>query len=192
MGCWRIVRTDRWVETDAFGELTVLALAGALVAAEAAELQLRPRKGLLKTYEVAHLRLLPGVKPSRFPHRSPEARVIEWLARQEGREGWLDEAIIATLIPEESTAADLMWAFELHRGLVARKLARETERTVFLLFTTMVHQLEPQAQQALDAATDADVEAALACRARLTADERLRCRQAWDHARHMRYYDSSS
>lgn len=189
---WRVLRSRRKVAEEGFALFTLDTLMGALVAADAIELRLEQRRGMLKSYEVAHLRLLPGVRARLFPHRSPEARVIDWLARREARTGWLDEAITGTLIPEQTPHPARSWNHELHRGLAARRLAQEVTKPFLLFFTTKSHELLPEAAQALARVPDAELASAIACRERLAPHERERCRQAWTHATQLRYLDTSA
>ena len=191
-GGWRVACSEQKVAVQEFALLALDTLVGALVDANAIELSLRQRDGLFKSYEVAHLRLLPGVRPSVFPHQSPEARVIDWLARQPQREGWLDEAITGTLIPTEVPQPARSWNHELHKGLTARRLAHEERRQILLVFSTRTYRLTPDTLEALATVPDEDVASTLACRARLDAAQSLRCRQAWRHAVHLRQEDTSS
>lgn len=180
-GC-RVITTDRRVGVTNLALLTLDTLVGALHSAGAVALSLRQRDGLFRSYEVAHLQLLSDVGPNLFPHQSPEARVIAWLASQSERAGWLDEALTGTLLAKESSYPDRMWIHEVHRGLVARRCAREETKTILRYFPLRTFHLLPDAREALGTASDGAIAELRAGRHQLDKDQLLRCRQAWRHA----------
>lgn len=180
----RLPLSGRHTDVDKLAFTGLCSALGALEAAGEFEITLRPRKGLIRTREHAHVR--QSRSHCEWPRHSPEARLRAWLAQADDREAWLVDLIAAAVVPEVATFPHRVALEYLVGGLVKRGIVEAVERRAIVFFRVTEYQVVESAAAELQRVTEEQIDESLRVHEILSPRIREKCRDAWRGAIQLR------
>lgn len=179
LGCYRVPLSGAYVRDDAAAALVMEVALGALFATQDVRPAERQRRGLLLSSTEAYVQLSDTATEQR--PGSPEGVLVAWLAAQEGRGAWLDDAL-RQLMPSVTSSPEHVCCDQSLARLEREGVVVPITRRVMFVIKAREYDVVDRARRQLVAVPERDVrELVESCRD-VAGLHRGAVDRAWRHA----------